>query len=342
MDRKRISIYEIANEAGVSPATVSRVINESARVSDDKKEKVWKIIRKYDFKPNALAKGLSSSRSGILGILVAHVDSPFYAKLVAECERVTNEMGYTLLMSSSLSDHELERKQLQKMYEQCVDAIILLGGNMDADVVEEKSVSMVNYLAETVPIVVTGKSHGIPCYEVRLDESGGMELAMEYLIGLGHREIAFPGGMANVYSTLEKRLAYQRILRKYGMEFREEWIKDGDYNQEAGYRIMKKLLHGKRPGAVIGINDYFAAGALNAILDSGLRVPEDISLLAFDHTHISQILRPALTGVACDYREYARRLVVTAIDAAEGKTTAASQTVKMKLINGKSCRKAAG
>ena len=200
------------------------------------------MINQYGFKPNALAKGLSNSRSRVLGILSAWVDSPFYGRVISECERATNERDYTLMIFSFSSDAEQERRHLEKMYEQCVDAVIILGGSMDGIVIDEKAISIMNYIAETVPVVVMGRSQGIPCYEVRIDEAGAMEMAMEYLIGLGHRDIAFLGGLENIYSSLEKRLAYQRVLRKYGLEFREEWMRCGDYNFEDGLCLMKKVL----------------------------------------------------------------------------------------------------
>ena len=339
MDRKRISIYEIAKEAGVSPATVSRVINQTAKVSEEKRQRVLKVIDQYGFKPNALAKGLSNSRSRVLGILSAWVDSPFYGRVISECERATNERDYTLMMFSFSSDPEQERRHLEKMYEQCVDAVIILGGSMDGIVIDEKSLSIINYVAETIPTVVMGRSQGIPCYEVRIDEAGAMETAMEYLISLGHREIAFLGGLENIYSSLEKRLAYQRILRKYGLEFREEWMQYGDYNFEDGFRVMKKVLRGKRPPAVIGINDIFTAGMMQAIREEGLRVPEDISVVGFDNTYISRIVSPPAASVACDYKELARKLVGTAVDAAEGRKVPASQLVQAILHARCSCRR---
>ena len=340
MDRRRINIYELAKEAGVSPATVSRVINQTAKVSEDKRQRVLKAIDLYGFKPNALAKGLSNSRTRVLGILSAWVDSPFYGRLISECERATNERDYTLMIFSFSSDSEQERRHLEKMYEQCVDAVIILGGSMDGMVIDEKSLSIINYIAESVPVVVMGRSQGIPCYEVRIDEGGAMEMAMEYLIGLGHRNIAFLGGLENWYSSLEKRLAYQRILRKYGLEFREKWMQCGDYNFEVGLRLMREVLkEEKKPTAVIGINDIFTAGVMQAIQEAGLRVPEDISVIGFDNTIISRIVSPPATSVACDYRELAQKLIGTAVDAAEGRSVPERQLVGTTLHERRSCRK---
>lgn len=331
MDKKRVNIYVIANEADVSPATVSRVINMSASVSKEKRERVWKVIQKYNFIPNALAKGLSSTKSKMLGALLSNADSPFYSKLIVECEKAAIAKGYTFLTFSSFFDNELEKKQLEKMYELCVDAIIILGCFMDSNVIDEERLSMLNYLTEEIPVVVMGRSQGIPCYELRLDEAGAMEQAMEYLIKLGHTKIAFLGGAENAYSAFEKRLTYRRILKKYGIEMREDWMKYGDFSSDSGYHMMEDILKsGDLPTAVIGINDFVSGGIINAVQDAGLKVPEDISIITFDDTYISEIVRPAFTCMACDYKELADCLVGTAIAAAEGKDAEQQQVVKME------------
>ena len=337
MDRKRTSIYEIAKEAGVSPATVSRVINQSAKVSEDKRQRVLKVIDQYGFKPNALAKGLSNSRSRVLGILSAWVDSPFYGRVISECERATNERDYTLMIFSFSSDAEQERRHLEKMYEQCVDAVIILGGSMDGIVIDEKAISIMNYIAETVPVVVMGRSQGIPCYEVRIDEAGAMEMAMEYLIGLGHRDIAFLGGLENIYSSLEKRLAYQRVLRKYGLEFREEWMRCGDYNFEDGLRLMKKVLEGERPTAVICINDAVAQGAIRAIADKGLRVPEDISVVSCDQFPSGEYSCPRLTTLDQQNSYLGRMSIMTLISAIHSDSECITISHEPRLIIRESC-----
>lgn len=316
MEKGNITIYGIAKEAGVSVATVSRVINRPENVKPEKREKVLAVIRRYDFKPNMLAKSLKNARSGVIGLLTASIDSPFYGQLVSECIQAAKECGYVLLVSSFKCGGEEEADLLKNIYKQRVESIILLGGGMDSRTENEQILSAVNRIAEVVPVVVMGNAQGIPCYEVRIDEAGAMEQAMEYLIGAGHRKIAFWGGEKNVYSITEKSCAFQRMLRKYGLECRDEWLQYGGYDQEDGYRVMSGMNKDELPTAVIGVNDQFACGIIKAAFDTGIAVPQKLSVISFDNTYIAECTRPELSSVACDYGELAHKLVQTAVKAA--------------------------
>ncbi len=338
MEKKKISIYEIAAEAGVSPATVSRTINQPERVTAKKREKVLEVIRKYDFKPNVLAKSLKNARSGVIGILSATVDSPFYGRLVSECILAAEEEGYILLVANYRYGQPGDFGMLEKICEQRAESVILLGGSMDSSKMDEGAISVVNYMTESVPVVVMGKSQGIPCYEVRIDESGAMEQAIEYLIRQGHQKIAFWGGEETVYSTMEKRLAYLRLLHKYGIESRAEWLQYGGYGLKKGYAVMREMRREDLPTAVICINDLFACGVMNAAFDRGMRVPQDISVLSFDDTYLARGVRPTLSSVACDYRELAQKLVGTAVRAARGEEADRLQLVKTRLNERDSCQ----
>lgn len=339
MAKDRANIYTIAEEAGVSPSTVSRVMSNAARVSAEKRKRVEAAIRKYDYKPNALAQGLSTSRTKMIGIVVAHIENVFYSKMAAECERVANERGYMLMMLSSLSDFELEKRQIQKLYEQCVDAIIILGGNVDQVVADEEYVEIINRISEIIPVVATGRPQGVNCYKIGMDEGYAMELAMNYLVDLGHKEIAAMGGCKTVKSTLDKRIRYRSLIREHGLEYREEYLVETEnYNFDSGYNSMKELLKKSLPSAVICINDFFACGVMKAIGEAGLKIPEDISIIGFDNTILSSILIPDLTGVACDYEDFSKKLVETAIGAAERREMPKEQITDVSLIIRSSCR----
>lgn len=342
MERNKLNIYEIAKEAGVSAATVSRAINQPEKVRSEKRKKVLEIVRKYDFKPNALARSLKNTRSSVIGLLTASVHSPFYGQLVAECVEAARACGYILLTTSYKYNREEEAPLLEKIYEQRVESVILLGGGMDSRTDNEEILSVVNQIAETIPVVVMGNVQGIPCYEVRIDEAGAMEQAMEHLIRAGHRKIAFWGGEENTYSISEKRYAFQRILHKYRLESREEWLRYGGYDQEDGYRMAAGMREEDMPTAVIGVNDQFACGVMKAAFDAGLAVPRDLSVVSFDDTYIAACARPALSSVACDYGELAQKLVETAVKATRGENEERLQLVKTRLMERESVQKLTG
>lgn len=149
-----------------------------------------------------------------------------------------------------------------------------------------------------------------------------MDLAMDYLFSLGHEKIATIGGRKDAKSTLEKRMRYRTMLRQRGIVYREDYVFDSiDYSNDSGYNCTKELLKNPdRPTAIVAINDFTAAGVLRAIHDEGLRVPQDISVVAFDNTYLSGALTPALTSVGANYTEFAKHLVEAAIRASENET----------------------
>lgn len=339
MEKNRLNIYEIAKEAGVSAATVSRTMNQPEKVRPETRDKIQEIIRKYDFKPNMLAKSLKNARSGVIGLLTASVDSPFYGQLVAECVRAAKECGYVLLTTSYEYSREEEARLLKMICEQQVESVILLGGGMDSRTENEQILSVVNRISETIPVVVMGNAQGLPCYEVRIDEAGAMEQAMAYLIKEGHRKIAFWGGGENTYSIMEKRHAFQRMLYKYRLETRDEWLQCGGYGQKNGYQVMAGMKKENLPTAVIGVNDPFVCGVMKAAFDAGIAVPQELSLVSFDNTYLAACVRPALSSVACDYGELAKRLVETAVDAVQGKVIERLQLVRTRLAERESTRR---
>ncbi len=331
---KNITIYDIAKEAGVSAATVSRVLTNNAKVRPEKKERILQLIEKYQFKPNAMARGLSDTKSKIIGIIAADVRNPFYAQVFVACELAARKRGYTVLLCNSLGDGEQELRLMEKLHEQRVDAVIQLGGRVDDFESDEEYVRQVNRLLKTVPLVVTGKLDGALCYRVQIDAEETMELLMEHLLSLGHREIALVGGKMDVMSTRTKVLKYQQILKERGIPFYPELvITDGSYDDVTAYRQMNEMLEGKRiPTAVIAINDFSAAGILRSITEHGYRVPEDISLVSYDNTYIAQLTMPQLTSIDYNYENFGERIVETVIEALEGREVDSLQLVKPTLV----------
>ncbi len=332
-ENKVITIYDIAKEAGVSPSTVSRVLTNNVNVRAEKKEKIQKIIDKYNFKPNALAKGLSDTKSKVIGVLAADVRNPFYAEIFVACEEAAIEAGYTVLLSNSLGETQKEIEQLEMLNQQKVDAIIQFGGKVDDIVSNQEYVDKVNSLIARIPMIITGRLEGADCYKVQIDSFMAAELLMEHLISLGHRKIALVGGRRDVISTYDKYQKYLELLRKYEIPYREEYVVDGGYNFETGYEGMSKLLESKEPPtAVIAINDYAAAGVISSIKEHGLKVPEDISVVSYDNTQITEIVTPKVTGVDYNYAVFGKQLVDTAIAAIEKREISKDQWIDPILV----------
>lgn len=333
-ESRAITIYDIAKEAGVSPATVSRVLTNSANVKQEKREKVEMLIAKYNFKPNALAKGLANTRTKTIGVLAADVRNPYYASLFVACEQAAREAGHTVVLYNSLGKTENEVELLGKLVEQKVDAIIQLGGRVDDLVSNIEYVEIVNQIMSTIPVIVTGKLDGTRCHAVRIDSMKAMELLMEHLLDLGHEKIALLGGRKDVLATFEKYQMYKQILRENQIAFDPELTADdGGYTFETGYQQMNEML-AKRTDmtAVIAINDFTAMGVMKSLNEHKIRIPQDISVVSYDNTYMAQMAVPSLTSIDYNYEEYGRKLIDTSIAMIEGRKKDTLRMVTPSLI----------
>lgn len=333
-ESRAITIYDIAKEAGVSPATVSRVLTNSANVKQEKREKVEMLIAKYNFKPNALAKGLANTKTKTIGVLAADVRNPYYASLFVACEQAAREAGYTVVLYNSLGKTENEVELLGKLLEQKVDAIIQLGGRVDDLVSNIEYVEIVNQIMSTIPVIVTGKLDGTRCHAVRIDSMKAMELLMDHLLDLGHQKIALLGGRKDVLATFEKYQMYKQILRENQIAFDPELTADdGGYNFETGYQQMNEML-AKRTDmtAVIAINDFTAMGVMKSLNEHKIRIPQDISVVSYDNTYMAQMAVPSLTSIDYNFEEYGRKLIDTSIAMIEGRKKDTLRMVTPNLI----------
>lgn len=336
-DSKQITIYDIAKEAGVSASTVSRVLTNSANVRKEKKDKIQAIIDKYNFKPNALAKGLSDTKSNLIGFITADVRNPFYSAVYIACENAARAKGYRVLLCNSLGESEREIEQLEMLVQQRVAAIIQLGGRVDDVETEAAFVEETKKIVPAIPMVVNGKIDGVDAYSVRIDAKEGCTLLTEHLIQLGHEKIALVGGRLNVISTYEKYVTYREILDKHGIAFRPEYVVNGGYDQNSGYSGVKTLLGLKEmPTAIIAINDFTAAGVMRGLQEMGFNVPGDISVVSYDNTYIADLLVPRLTSIDYDYAVFGEKLVDTAIRALNGEKPEKITTVTPHLVVRKS------
>lgn len=331
-ENKTITIYDIAKEAGVSPSTVSRVLTNSANVRSEKKEKILQLIEKYNFKPNALAKGLSDTKSKVIGIIIADVRNPFYATIFVACEMAAKRRGYMTLLCNSLGDMQQELEQIEILKQQRVDAIIHLGGSADDLETNKEYVQKVNELLN-IPLIITGKLDGVECYKVQIDAKKAAELLLDHLVEQGHRKIALIGGRMDVISTYEKYQTYLKMVEKYQLEYRDEYIVKGGYDNETGYFGMKQLIENNIiPTAVVAINDFTAAGVMRCLTEQGYRIPEDVAVVSYDNTDITELLIPKLTSIDYNYDLFGEKLIDTAIGVIEKEEIPEFQVITPNLV----------
>jgi LacI family transcriptional regulator len=287
-----VTLEEIARAAGVSPSTVSRILNGTVRVSSEKREAVEQAIAQFRYRPNVLARSLASGRSNTIGVLTQTVASPFYAEWLRGIEEALHEPGFTPVFVSSRWNIDEERTRIEQLIARRVDGIIVLHGQLDESYLEDFS--------RQTPIVVLGRSledspvlAGFP-----IDNVQGAFDATQHLIAQGHRKIAFIAGPTTHTDALERLVGYRMALDQAGIGFDAIRVEQGDFVETGGVAAMERLLErGVGFTAVFCANDQTAYGARLVLYRRGLRVPEDVSLVGFDDVPTSQYATPPLTTV---------------------------------------------
>ena len=337
--RKNITIYDIAKEAGVSAATVSRILTGNTSVRQEKRDRVNKLIEKYNFSPNAMARALTETRTKVIGMVMADTGNPYYNSVFAACGNEAYKRGYVTMLFNTYSRPEMEVSALTKLREQRVDAIIICGGRIDLAEPDPEYIQLLENTLRSTPIVVGSRSPMEKIHGVAVDHKGSVDIAVEYLIGLGHKEIGFVYTGMQYYGTQEKVERFRQAMAKAGLPVREEWMIDvPGYDCVSGRAGIDKLMAcPSKPTALLGLNDMITAGMLQGLLDHGVRVPEDISLMGFDDTYITTISSPQLTAVDYDYNEFARMLIDAAIASIEEENFPQDQLVPPSLSVKKSC-----
>ncbi len=311
--KKEMTIYDIAQEAGVSSATVSRILSNSVGVKQEKRERVQRVIEKYNFRPSALARALSETHSKVIGMMCPDVRNAYYANLFIACEQAAYESGYTLVLNntSTVETHEIDC--MGKFDEQRAEGMIICGGVIDWRPLPEGYREALTHFAGRMPVVVAGETDVANCCQVYIDHAKAMRLALLHLATLGHKRIAFLHGHAHIYQTQTKLRAYKELMEELNLPVRDEYIVDaGNFNAQCGLKGMNRLLSlPEPPTAVIAINDLMAAGALQAILRLGYAVPGDFSIVGFDDSIITDFTEPHISSVHYDYDAYGSALIKT-------------------------------
>lgn len=293
--RKSVTINDIAREAGVSKATVSRVLNNPEKVAEETRRKVLAVIQKKNYRPNPLARGLNTRRTGVIGVLVSDITNPFYAVMVRSIEEVCRAHQYHIFLCNTGGRVEEEEAYLRSLLEKRVDGIILGATQVDSPIV--------NLLKEIdIPFVFVSRlpSEREQYDYVVVDNVLGGYVATRYLLSLGHTRIAYFAGRWTTSSNLDRFEGYKKALEEAGIDVREEYIYHGEFTIDGGYREGIRMLSTAkdRPTAVFCANDAMAIGLLEACHEQGVQVPEELSIVGFDDIPLSALRSVQLTTVS--------------------------------------------
>lgn len=308
--KKITTIYDIAKEAGVSPSTVSRVISGRGAVSPQKREIIQQIIEACEYKPNAFARGLQKSKSGIIGYVVPNIGSEYFALTYMEFEKHASADGYMVAVYNGKSIRSAESQIFKRLEEARVEAVVIMGGRIDDATLAQDGIDEVRQLNQKIPCVLcSARADDFGCTGIHTDDRAGAELAMRHLRDRGYHSVGFLGGYPGSIPRINKARFMKEYAEKYGLLFRPEWEIGNSFDEEDGARSMEMLLKQKElPEALYCVNDNVAIGAMGIAQDAGLRIPEDISLIGNDGIRLTEQIRPQVTTVAVDFPVYGKAI----------------------------------
>ncbi|MGL5300885.1 MAG: catabolite control protein A [Weissella confusa] len=291
MEKQTITIYDVAREAKVSMATVSRVVNGNANVKQETKEKVEAVIERLGYRPNAVARGLASRRTTTIGVVIPDVTDHYFAELARGIDDVAAMYHYQIILANSDESDTKELQVLENLLSKQVDGIIFMGNLIDDDIRKE-------FAKADVPIVLAGSVDDVTDQpSVNIDYTSAIGEATTKLLKNGHKSVAFVTGSLDHGINREYKLkGYMNALAVAGVDYDESLVIQGDYDYQSGYQMAEMVRDAKATAAVV-VNDEMAAGLLNAMTDAGVKMPEDFELITNNNSKLAVMTRPQMSSI---------------------------------------------
>lgn len=335
-----VTMSDVAQQAGVSSATVSRVLNGNYPVAQSTRDAVKRAIDDLGYTANAHARALASSSTHSVGIIVNDLVDPFFSYIVRGVEQEAAATGRLCIVAASQGDVDREIELIDRMISQRTDAVIVVGGGYDDASARRRMAERARTLAGIgSALVLCGRpsvGENVPTKIVGYDNEGGAFAVTEHLISQGHRRIVYLGGPVGLSTSVARLAGYRRAMQSHGFEVTPELVRQGAFGRRFGHAAMSELLDARLDvTAVFAANDLVAAGALDAMTAQGVRVPEDISLVGYDDIPQSSELTPKLTTVHVPLEDMGResvRLALSRTDDAFGRHADGEIIVGTRLI----------
>lgn len=285
-----VTIYDVSREARVSMATVSRVVNGNQNVKPETRNKVNEVIKKLNYRPNAVARGLASKRTTTVGVIIPDISNVYYSQLARGLEDIATMYKYHSIISNSDNDPEKEKEIFNNLLSKQVDGIIFLGGTISEEIKD-----LINQ--SSVPVVVSGtngKDDHIA--SVNIDFKQAAEEATQHMIEKGAKKFALVGGDYSKKAQDDVLQGLTKVLNQHHLELDEALHFSGKESYKEGIKAFEKLQN-NMPDAILSISDEQAIGILHSALDAGVNVPEDLQILSFNNTRLVEMVRPQLSSV---------------------------------------------
>lgn len=288
----RATIKDIAVKANISYSTVSRALNNKYGVNPGTREKILRIADEINYLPNAIARGLVSKQTKTIGLVIPDLRNPFFPEVASGIGESAAENGYNVFLCDSNWSREREEQYIKLLAERRVDGLIVapIGNSIDG---------LKTITKDMLPVVYVSRAPANTNHSyVVIDNVRGGFLATKHLIESGYESIGFIGATEDSATSDERYIGYQRAFEQYSMAIDENFIKIGDFKQKSGYDILQKMIHnGNYPRSFFVVNDMLALGAIQAVKDSGLKVPEDIAIVGFDDIPVASLQEVQLTTI---------------------------------------------
>jgi LacI family transcriptional regulator len=328
------SVVDVAELAGVSIGTVSRVLSNSTHpVSEDTRRRVVEAAESLDFMPNALARGLSGGRTRTIGVVIHDITDDFFNQIVRGIDDVAGASGYIVMVVSSYRDPDKELDYVRRLRAYRCDGLIFVGGGLRVRGYTLKLNTQLDAIEQRGGAVVMLAPSDLTRASILYDNEGGVRALVEHLVSLGHRSFALISGPRYLKTSIVRATAMKDALRAHGIELDDDLIADGHFDREGGAWALEELIStGKEFTAAVCLNDQMAVGCLLAARRLGVRVPYDISVVGFDDLPVTEVLDPPLTTVRVPMRELGQEGMKLLLDRLEGRTDERQRALPCELV----------
>lgn len=290
-----IRMKDIAKDLGLSVVTVSKVLRDHPDIGEETRKRVLQRVKELDYEPNILARSLVTGRSYLIGLIVPGLIHPFFAEVAKALSKAIVDKGYSLIVSSSEEDPELEAREIRHLLARRLDALVIASSGTGTEIFRRMR-------TQSQPFVLIDRAFdGLEADFVGIDDVAAGRIATTHLIEMGRRNIAHISGRENS-TGIRRKQGYLEALHEHRLPVREDYILSRDFvdtdSQRQGAEAMRQLLdRTPRPDAVFCYNDPIAIGAMNVVLDAGLRIPEDVALVGCGNLNYNEWLRVPLTSI---------------------------------------------
>jgi DNA-binding LacI/PurR family transcriptional regulator len=319
--KMKVTIYDVAKKAGVSTATVSKIINNKGSISEKTRLKVLEVMDQLQYKPNMIASALKGKSTHTIGLLIPDLSNPIFAEYAKYIEERAQELGFSVIICNTDTNPDRERKYITLLKQKQVDGIIIVARFKNIKLLKE-------LIKEKFPLATIAQDlPTLPIDSVTVDDYLGGYQVTDYLLSLGHRKIAIIAERDR--SSQERIKGYRQALVDTGLKIDEDLIVVCDQATRECARIntLGLLDKEKRLSAIFGCNDLLAVGVMQAARERGLTIPKDLSVIGFDNTHLSEIVSPSLTTVQQPLRDIGYHVVDLLTQKIEGNSRAIQRIV---------------